>query len=83
LKRQIQDVARWPPDRRRTALPKGFLLLSCPDPGPGPGICALQAAAGRSPARTRVRHLPAVPVAVLCGCTIVPIVRITSLTCGA
>ncbi len=60
LKPQIQDVARWAPDRRRAALPRAFFLLSCPDPGPGPGIWALHAAArpgGRSPARTRVRHL--------------------------
>jgi hypothetical protein len=47
LKRQVQDVARWPPDRRRGALPKRFFLLSCPDSVPGPGICALQVAAAR------------------------------------
>src|SRR5450755_186612 len=60
LKRQLQDVDRWPLARRRRALTMAFFLLSGPDPRRAPGVRAPQAAAdreGRSPARTRVRHL--------------------------
>ena len=52
LKRQIQDVDRWPLDRRRRALTMAFFLLSGPDPGPDPKIRAPQVAAaheGKAP----------------------------------
>jgi hypothetical protein len=65
-----------------------FFLLSGPDPGPEPGMCAQQAAVAREgkPARTRVRHLPrsrllyfAAVLALYPGSRI----RISHLTCGA
>ena len=34
LKRQIQHTAHWPPGKRHWTLPKAFLLLSRPEPGP-------------------------------------------------
>jgi hypothetical protein len=46
VKRQIQDVARWLPDRRRGALTKAFFPVSSSDLGQEPGLCAPQAQLG-------------------------------------
>jgi hypothetical protein len=86
LKQQIQHTARWPPGKRHWALLKAFFLLSCPDPGPGPGICAPQTAAareGEAPLERVLRHLPRSRLRYFAAVQPVLPVRIMSLTCGA
>jgi hypothetical protein len=85
LKRQIQRVARWTPDRRSEALLKAFFLLSGPELGPRPRLCAPRP---HPPERVKPRSNAwaaphAVQDAVLCCCTLGPAVRIWLLTCGA
>jgi len=59
-----------------------FFLLSGPELGPGPGSMCRPAA--RSKPRSKACAASrAVPVAVLCCCTLAPAVRIMLLTSGA
>ena len=82
LKRQIQPTARWPPGKRHCPLQRrsscSVARNSAPDLEP------VRAAARVGNAQLeRCAASQAIPVAVLCCCTLGLAVRIIPLTCGA
>jgi hypothetical protein len=82
LNRQIQHTVRWLPGKRHWTLPKAFFLLSGPQLGPNTWDLCAAAREGKAQLE-RLCGISAVPVAVLCRCTLEPTVRIMFLTCGA